>query len=92
MRIEALEIHDGVLDKIETRHGIEFYEVKEACYSNERHMRRAREGLYKVFSRTEAGRYILVVLADRGEGLFGIVTARDMTGGERRLYIRQRGG
>jgi len=55
-------------------------------------VRRGREGLYKLFSRTEAGRYLLVVLADRGRGVFRIVTAREMTESEKRLYERETGG
>ncbi len=62
-RIEALEIDDHILDKIETRHGLSSDEIEEACYSPDRHIRRGREGLHKVFSQIDAGRYVLVVLA-----------------------------
>ena len=61
MRIEALEIDDHLLDKIESRHGVLFREVEEACYSPHRHVRRGRTGLYKVFSQTEERRHLLVV-------------------------------
>jgi len=91
LRIEALEIDDRVLDKIESRHGVPFHELEEACYSPHRHVRRGREGLYKVFSQTEAGRYLLVVLADLGGGVWRVVTARKMTDQERHLYRRTRG-
>lgn len=66
VRIDALEIDELILDKIEARHGVTFAEVQEACLADERHVRRGREGLYKVFSQTEAGRYLLVVLANYG--------------------------
>ena len=69
MRIEALEIDDHILDKIEVKHGVPFDEVEEACYSDRRHIRRGRDGLYKVFSQSEAGRYVLIVLADAGSGV-----------------------
>jgi len=91
LRIEALAIDDHVLDKIESRHGVPFREVQEACYSQQRHVRRGREGLYKVFSQTGGGRYLLVVLADVGGGVWRVVTARDMTQQERRLYRRETG-
>ena len=91
-RIEALEIADHVLDKIESKHGLDLHEVEEACYSEVRHVRRGRQGLYKLFSRSDAGRYVLVVLADHGGGVFAIVTAREMTQNERRLYRRATGG
>lgn len=88
LRMESLEIDDQILEKIESKHGISFTEVEEACLSDKRHVRRGREGLYKVFSQTVAGRYILVVLVNLGRGNWKIATAREMTDAERRLYIR----
>jgi len=92
LRIESLEINDHILEKIETKHGIFLEEVEEACLSDERHVRRGREGLYKVFSQTSAGRYILVVLVNLGEGNWRVATAREMTNSERRLYVKASGG
>jgi len=88
LRIESLEIEDHILDKIESRHGLSLEEVEEACLSDTRHVRRGKEGLYKLFSQTMAGRYVLVVLASLGRGNWRIVTARKMTDVERRLYNR----
>ena len=90
--IEALEIADHILDKIESKHGVEWYEVEEACFSERRHVRRGRLGLYKVFSQTEAGRYLRGVLAEVGGGVWRVVTARDMNQTEQRLYRRVIGG
>jgi len=92
LRIEALEIDDHILEKIESKHRVSFTEVEEACLSEGRHIRRGREGLYKVFSQTAAGRYILAVLVNLGGGNWRVVTAREMTDNERRLYIRATGG
>jgi uncharacterized DUF497 family protein len=92
LRIESLEIDDHILEKIESKHGISFTEVEEACLSEKRHVRKGREGLYKVFSQTVAGRYILVVLVNLGSSNWRIATAREMTEGERRLYIKETGG
>ncbi len=92
LRIESLEIDDHILDKIESKHGVSFQEVEEACLSDGRHVRRGREGLYKLFSQTENGRYILVVLVNLGRGTWKVVTAREMTDSERRLYIKATGG
>lgn len=92
LRIEALEIDDHILDKLESKHGISFTEVEEACLSDERHVRRGRKGLYKVFSQTAAGRYVLVVLVNLGGGHWKVVTAREMTENERRLYVKASGG
>ena len=92
LRVESLEIDDHILEKIEAKHGITLQEVEEACLSDRRHIRRDREGLYKVFSQAAAGRYILVVLVNLGEGNWKIVTARDMTVAARRLYGKAIGG
>jgi uncharacterized protein len=89
-RVEALEIEDHILDKIERRHGVGIDEVEEICTSSTVHVRRGREGLFKFFGQTEGGRYLLVVLAELGSGVWKVVTAREMTANERRLY-RQRG-
>jgi len=92
LRIESLEIDDHILDKIEAKHSITFGEVEEACLSDKRHIRRSREGLYKLFSQTAAGRHILVVLVNLGRGNWKIATAREMTGNERQLYNKAIGG
>jgi uncharacterized protein len=92
LRIESLEIDDHILEKIESKHGITFEEVEGACLSEKRHVRRSREGLYKLFSQTVAGRYILVVLVNLERGNWKIVTAREMTDNERRLYDKAVGG
>ena len=92
LRIESLEIDDHILEKIEVRHGISFSEVEAVCLSDTRHVRRGREGLYKVFSQTFAGRYILVVLVNLGSGNWRIATAREMVDSERRLYGKAIGG
>jgi len=84
--IESLEIDDHILDKIESKHNIRFSEAEEACLSDKKHVRKGREELYKVFSRTLAGRYFLVVITDQGGGTWKIVTAREMTDSERQLY------
>ncbi|TRZ96673.1 MAG: BrnT family toxin [Dehalococcoidia bacterium] len=89
--IESLEIDDHILDKIESKHGITFNEVEEACLSDKRHIRKGKEGLYKLFSQTDAGRYILVVLINLGSGNWKVVTAREMTDSERQLYKKSIG-
>jgi hypothetical protein len=90
--IESLEIDDHILDKIESKHGITFSEVEEACLSDKRHVRKSKEGFYKLFGQTDAGRYILVVLLNLGDGNWKVVTAREMTDRERQLYKKSIGG
>jgi|ETN01SMinimDraft_4_1059930.scaffolds.fasta_scaffold566736_1 hypothetical protein len=49
LRIEAPEIDDHMLDKVESEHRISFKEVEEVCLSEANHVRRSREWLYKLF-------------------------------------------
>jgi uncharacterized DUF497 family protein len=90
--IESLEIDDHILVKIESKHGVRFEEVEEACQSELRHVRRSKEDFYKVYSQTNSGRYLLVVLVNKGEGHWKVATARQMTDRERRLFKEVRGG
>jgi uncharacterized DUF497 family protein len=92
LRIETLEIDDHILDKIETKHSISFEEVEEACLSETRHVRRGKEGLYKLYSQIQSGRYVLVVLVNKGEGNWKVATARKMTDTEKQLYRKAVGG
>lgn len=86
LHIKTLEIDDLILEKIETVHGVHFREAEEVCLSEGKHVRRGKEGLYKIFGQSDAGRYLLVVLADKHDGDWKIVTAREMTDTEKRLY------
>lgn len=90
--IESLQIDDHILDKIENKHDVTFTEIEEACLSGRLHVRKSREGLYKVYSQTTAGRYLLAVLVNLGSGSWKIVTAREMTQSERQLYKKSIGG
>lgn len=91
MWIDALEIDDVILEKIQVKHGVSFEEVEEACLDGAVHVRRGRDGLYKAFGRSGSGRYLLVVLVGAGGGVWRVVTAREMTDAERRLYQRETG-
>jgi len=53
--IDALEIDDQILEKIESKHDVRFEEVEEACYREDVHVRRGRDGLYKLFSPNQFG-------------------------------------
>ncbi|MBI5283916.1 MAG: BrnT family toxin [Chloroflexi bacterium] len=89
LRIEALEIDDHILEKIEKKHRVTIDEVEDACYAASPHVRRARGGLIQLHGRTGGGRYLAVLLADHGAGVWKVVSAREMTLSERRLYARE---
>jgi len=53
-------------------------------------IRKARQGRYHIIGQTQAGRYLTVFVAPRGNGIYGLVTARNADDAERRAYLRHR--
>jgi uncharacterized protein len=70
------------------RHGVTPEEVEESTqqpfYTMPGH-----DGTTLLFGRTHAGRHVLVVLSKSGDGRWYVVTARAMTGSERRIYKKK---
>ena len=92
MRVEELVISEAIAEKLAVKHGVTLEEVEEACLyrpAHEQVWRREKGGTMRLFAQTFGGRYLFVVLSDQGDGLWRVVTARDMTDSERR---RQRKG
>ena len=85
MRFDDIECSQAVAEKLWTKHGVEVDEVRQVL-NGETGLRRTRDGLYQVMGRSEAGRYLLVIMRDLGGGRGRLVTARDMDEGERRRY------
>lgn len=71
------------------RHGVEPAEVEEVFFFRFS-VRRGRQGRYVVLGRSAAGRHLSVVVERKGGGLVRVVTARDMSPAERRLYARRK--
>ncbi len=68
------------------RHQIRVEEVEDICF-DERWILRARgQDKRALYGQTIGGRYLLVILARRGPGVYYPVTARPMTDSERRRY------
>lgn len=85
-----------ILEKVGSKHKLTPREVEEACFNPQRlvlkgpkHRRKKR---YLVYSQTDAGRYILVVLELFGKGQARVITARDLTACEKKFYRERRGG
>lgn len=64
-------------------------EVEQIVFARPRLVLRGREGTEYVFGTTDAGRYLLVVLAESIDGRGYVVTARDMTDAERQAFRRK---
>jgi uncharacterized DUF497 family protein len=71
------------------RHGVTVEEVEEVVFGAP-FIRQAREGRLRLIGQSDAGRYLVIFLAARGRGRYGLVTARDATDAERRLYQQHR--
>lgn len=92
MEIEKLVWTQKILEKIYRKHRLSRSEVEEAFFEGDYpiHIRRSGK-LYHAYGRNPAGRYLFVVFIHLGQGRAQVVTARDMTQKERRLYQRQKG-
>jgi len=86
-RVEGFHWPPGIEDKIHARHGLEPEEVEEGFFYRGSRVRRVGER-YLLFSRTQAGRYIVVVYVQTGR-IATVITARGMTPQERRLFRRK---
>ena len=71
------------------RHGVAPAEVEQVLYSRPRLGARGGEHVTLVFGTTDAGRHLVVVLADAEDGCLFVVTSRDMTESERRTFVRR---
>ena len=90
MRIDFLLVSEETELHIWSRHRVTPREAEEACFGWP-YTRRGREnGLYEVAGRTEAGRYLIVVVRYHGKGVAAAITVRDMSERERRWYRRTR--
>ena len=89
MRVYELVIESDREDHI-ARHGVTIQEGEEVVYGDA-FISRTREGRYRLIGQTDAGRYLVVFLGMRGRGVYGLITARDATIAERRLFQRHTG-
>lgn len=71
------------------RHRVTPEEVQEALYTRPRWITPGRGETTLVFAMTDAGRYLLVVIAPALDGGVYVVTARDLNDSERRTFRRK---
>lgn len=64
-------------------------EVEQVVNTRPRLTLAGRDGVEYVFGTSDAGRYLLVVLAESLDGGDYVATARDMTNSERRTFRRK---
>lgn len=91
MNIKSIVWLPGIIEKLEIKHGVTVEEVEEVfefgpAIRRGPHGKRRGENLYKAYGQTEAGRYLFVVFIYKLNRKALILSARDMTNGERRFY------
>lgn len=89
-RIRRIIVSPAVEEHIWSKHKVSLEEVEEVCFLSPLPLR-GRDGGYAIYGRTEAGRYLIVFLYPRGQGIFALASARGMEEQERRRYQRDRG-
>lgn len=91
MKIRGLIWFDDIFEKIERKHNVRQQEVRELL-DNDPHFRfvekghRSGENVYAAMGQTEGGRYLAVFFVYKTDKRALILSARDMTKAERRLY------
>ena len=88
VRIYELVVEPGREEHI-ARHRVSVIEVEEVIFGAP-FIRKARQGRYYIIGQTEAGRYLTIFVAPRGQGVYSLVTARDADDAERRAYSKQK--
>ena len=77
-------------EHIWVKHKVTPEEVEEVCFSDPLAIR-GRDRSYAICGRTEAGRYLIVFLYPKGQGVFSLASARGMNEAERQPYQRSKG-
>lgn len=93
MKIYSLIWLPEIVEKLETKHGVEIEEVEQVfelgpVYYRGPRGNRPGENLYKAYGQTTVGRYLFIVFIYKLNRRALILSARDMTDQERRLYQR----
>jgi uncharacterized DUF497 family protein len=91
LKINGLIWLEELVDKIAQKHAVKPEEVREV-FDNRPRFRfvekghRLGENVFSALGQTDAGRYLIVFFIQKKAGQALILSARDMTASERRLY------
>ncbi|MBI5841338.1 MAG: BrnT family toxin [Chloroflexi bacterium] len=94
MKITGVIWLRNIVDKLSWKHNIRTDEVEEV-FTLSPHFRYIERGnvdgedVYAAFGRAESGRYLIVFFVYKPTGEALIVSARDMTKSERKIYARK---
>ena len=91
MHISAFDWDEMNEDHI-AEHGVAIFEVQDALLYRRPLFVRGSGGKYIAHGVTEEGSYLFIVFVFKGIGRVRVITARDMTYKDKRLYKKRRGG
>jgi uncharacterized DUF497 family protein len=91
VKIKSLIWLPEVIEKLEVKHSVIVEEVEEVfelgpVFRRGPRGRRQGENLYKAYGQTDTGRHLFIVFIYKLNRKALILSARDMTNNERRLY------
>jgi uncharacterized DUF497 family protein len=93
LKIKGLIWFDEIIEKLAWKHNVSQNEVREVL-ENRAHFRfvekgnRPGENVYASMGQTKSGRYLIVFFIFKKDGRAIILSARDMTPGERKRYAK----
>ena len=86
-RVEEFRWPPGIQEKVYSKHGLEQEEVEEAFFYR-RSLVRKSGAKYLLYTRTDEGRYSMVVYSQFGR-IATVISGREMTPAERRMFGRK---
>ena len=86
--IEGFIWEEWVVEKLDSKHSVEPEEVEEVFFSRTTRVRKIYSERYLLYGQASSGRYLFVVFVWI-EKYVKVISARDMTGKERR-YLRSK--
>ena len=94
MKIEEIVWLTDVVDKLSSKHAVSQDEVEEVLESRPKLRfvekgKRKGENVYEALGRTDAGRYLVILFIYKKTKAALILSARDMTKKERKLYAKK---
>ena len=95
MIIRQIIWKDEFVEKLEVKHGVSREDAEEILRSRP-HVRKVRKGrtkgehVYAALGQTLGGRYLIIFFIRKISGAVLPISARDMDGGERNYYAKQK--
>jgi hypothetical protein len=94
VRIEEIIWLDAIVDKLAVKHGVDIEEVEEVLNNKPQFRyvekgKRTGENVYMASGQTDGGRYLTVLFIHKSNNDALILSARDMSGWERKRYERK---